>query len=658
MLRDSTLKKAVRKAHKFPSTARRSLIMLMDFAVTLIAIPATLSFTRSVVLNQPITSDMVVIWIGGGLVAHLLFRFNGLYDTLWRFASTQDFFNIIKNCFFLTVLLYASVRACQWINPFLGINEREFLIFFLLEFTLISGPRLLYRYLLDGDRWKVMGGWGKLSPARRALFLGLPEDADLAVRFVRSREFMDTEIVGIIGLDSDLSVGSVQGIPFLGTADRFASIIDEIAESTHMPEVLIVGPNVENETENFVELVRLARKRRMDVTQFRGISAFPQKGGSKLAFSQVDMETLLRRPAVSIQPEELRSICRGQRVLVTGGAGSIGSQIALRALELGAAKVLVIDRSEPAVFALSRRIPEHDLDRFQARVVDICRPELLRPVMRDFRADVIFHAAALKHVPLLEIDWVSAIDVNVMGTLNCAELASEFSASQFVLISSDKAAEPESILGLTKRMAEQIVNTLHAGQSSSKGQTRFHAVRFGNVFASNGSASTVFSDQIEAGGPVTVTDPKMTRYFMILDEAVDLVLLAAANASKRDMKASGIYMLDMGEPIKILDMAENMIRLAGKIPHKEIEIVFTGGRPGEKICEVLVSEGETIIDIGVDRVHALTSAVMSAEQLKSVLRTLDHAVKKEDKKLAVTAMQKSWRNATFSSNIIDLYSSE
>lgn len=633
------------------------MVMVSDLVATLIAIPATLGFAKSVLLKSALTPEAVVIWIGGALFAHLLFRLNGLYNTLWRFASTQDFVNIFKNCVILTLVLYVAIRTAKHLNPFFGMNEREFLIFFLVEFALISGPRLFYRYLQDGDRWKIISGWSRPSPVRRALFLGLAQDADLAVRFLRTREHKDTEIIGIISLEEQWPrAGSVQGIPFLGSVDNFATILDEIAESAAIPDLLIFGPNIENEVQSIAELVRVARKRQIEVLEFRGLSALAKR--SHLVLSKVDMETLLRRPTFSSNVEELRQICHGRRILVTGGAGSIGSQIALRALELGAAKVLVVDRSEPAIFALSRRIPEADRDRFEARIVDICRKEFLRPVMRDFNADVVFHAAALKHVPLLETDWISAIDVNVMGTLNCAELASEFSASQFVLISSDKAAEPESILGLTKRMAEQIVNTLHAGRFDSNGRTRFHAVRFGNVFASNGSAATVFRDQIEAGGPVTVTHPAMTRYFMILDEAVDLVLLAAANASKRDMRASGIYMLDMGEPIRIVDMAENMIRLAGKIPGQDIDIVFTGTRPGEKIHEVLTAEGETIIDIGVERVHAVTSSVMSAEQLKAVLRMLDLAVKKEDKKLAVATMRGSWSKVSLGDNIIGLYPAE
>jgi O-antigen biosynthesis protein WbqV len=525
----------------------------------------------------------------------------------------------------------------------------------MLEFVLVSGPRLLYRWVRDGEIWKQVKGV-KRGSGRRALFVGLTQDVDLVTRFVRLRDVKNTRISGIVSVD-DLAIPghAVSGIPVLGNVRDLATILDELSEQGSTTQLLIMGPNVEHEIVGFADLVRKARKRDIEVVQFRGLGKLADR--PRLVLSEVDMETLLRRPAVSIEREELLPICRGQRIMVTGGAGSIGSQLALRALELGAAKVLVVDRSEAAVFALTRKIPEDKAECFEARVVDICRPELLRPIMREFRADVIFHAAALKHVPLVELDWASAVDVNVMGTLHVAELASEFGASQFVLISSDKAAEPESVLGLTKRKAEQIVNTLHTRETASDRRTRFHAVRFGNVFASNGSVATIFREQIEAGVPLTVTDRDMTRYFMIMDEAVDLVLLAAASASKNAMKTSGIYMLDMGEPIRIVEMAENMIRLAGKTPYEDIDIVFTGIRPGEKMHEVLIAEGEAAVDIGIKGVYALNSGVMSYEQLKSTLAMLEHAVKKEDRAMAVSALRKSWRSVPYQNNVIDLYSS-
>jgi O-antigen biosynthesis protein WbqV len=636
-------------------TWRRRIIMLLDLAMTMAALPAALAFTKSDFLNNSFAAAHLAIWMGACLLAHFLFRANGLYDTLWRFASTQDFFNIIRSCALLTASLYLIATVQRYLNPFIGLNEREFLIFFLLEFALISGPRLIYRYLRDGERWRRMSGFESSSKARRALFVGSAEDADLTARYVRARRAKDLEIVGILKPVGEAESGAmVQGIPVLGTTQGLLTILEEFTEADMGVQALIIGPHTEPVHDGLVDLIRLARKRGVEVLQFSGFS--PMSPASSLTLSKVDMETLLRRPAISLDQEALLSICRGRRILVTGGAGSIGSQIVLRALELGAARVLVFDRSEPSIFALLRRIPAIDRDRVEARVVDICRPELFRPLMRDFRPDVIFHAAALKHVPFLELDWASAIDVNVFGTLHCAEAALDYGVGQFILISSDKAAEPESVLGLTKRMAEQIVNAYHAGEPSRRRSTRFHAVRFGNVFASNGSAAIVFKEQIENGGPVTVTHPEMTRYFMVLQEAVDLVLLAAASAQKNEMRESGIFMLDMGEPVRILEIAENMIRLAGKKPYEEIDIVFTGVRPGEKMHEALVSDGEQVLDIGVSGVYALGSKVMNADQLQASLRTLKHSLDKEDRDLAIGTMRRSWKQSNFPDNVIDLYS--
>ena len=629
------------------------MIMAMDIAMTLISVPLTLQFTNSAVRNQFIPGYMF-IWLTSGLVAHLLFRWGGLYATIWRFASTQDFVNIIKSCVVLTIGLYAYASIHRQFSPFVGLNEREFLVFFLLEFALISGPRLAYRYLRDGDLWARAGRIRAGETVRSALFVGRVEDADVALRLTMSRGFDSPEIIGIVTIGDDENGKILKGVPMLGDVCDFSKIVAQLADSLILPRQLIMAPRAEHDIPDFIGVVRTARSNGMTVRQLRGLSPLSDMAHPLLA--EVDMETLLRRRTISLPREKLMPVCKGFRVLVTGGAGSIGSELALRVLDLGAAKVLVLDRAEPAIHALFQRLPPEYRDRFEARIVDICRPEFVRPVMRAFRPDTIFHAAALKHVPLLEIDWAPAIDVNVFGTLACAELALEVGASQFILISSDKAAEPESILGLTKRMAEHIVGELHERTAVLPNATRFHSVRFGNVFASNGSVATIFSEQIKNGGPVTVTDPAMTRYFMNIGEAVDLVLLAAAEAANGRLQTS-VYMLDMGEPIRIVEMAEKMIQLAGKIPYEDIAIRFTNARPGDKLHESLVSDGETVIDIGVKGVYALLTPTHTETEIATTLTVLKRAIVRDDRELAISTMRASWRSANLASNVVGLFPS-
>jgi O-antigen biosynthesis protein WbqV len=345
-----------------------------------------------------------------------------------------------------------------------------------------------------------------------------------------------------------------------------------------------------------------------------------------------------------------------KRVLVTGGAGSIGRVLVKRALDLGAEAVLVADISEFNIFSLQAGyIAETDLPRVTLRILDIRDERQLSLAVKAFRPDIIFHAAALKHVPLLEENWDAAIKTNVFGTLNCVKVAIENAVSQFVLISSDKAADPRSILGLTKLMAEHITSAMrsrHSTDASGRSSTNLIGVRFGNVFGSDGSVSTIFQAQIDAGGPVTVTDPLMTRYLMTIGEAVDLVIVAAAvPAMERQDVSHGIYMLDMGEPVSIMTVAENMIRLAGKRPYQDIDIVITGKRPGEKLHESLCAPGEQMIDVGAPNIFGLRTRVFSWEDIQAILNGLGAALRDGDKQRARTIMEEfcSFEDGSFPS---------
>jgi O-antigen biosynthesis protein WbqV len=278
-------------------------------------------------------------------------------------------------------------------------------------------------------------------------------------------------------------------------------------------------------------------------------------------------------------------------------------------------------------------------------------------LVSEFKPAIIFHAAALKHVPLLEENWEAAIETNVFGTLACAEIAAECGVPQFLLISSDKAVDPTSVLGVTKRAAEQVVSSLHEAQASSPqpragaanghagvsdlrhSGTKFIAVRFGNVFGSNGSVATIFQAQIEAGGPVTITDRRMTRYFMTVAEAVDLVIMSAADAERRrGADDYAIYMLDMGKPVPILEVAETMIRMAGKSPYTDIPIRFTGIRPGEKLHETLHAENEEVVKLDIAKIFGLRTGVIEWPKIEAALPALVAAMHDRDKAAALAIL--------------------
>lgn len=621
--------------------ARQGIIMFLDVVMVLLAIPISLLLSMSRLSFEPFSLTGLAIWAFVAVASHLLFRFAGFYNTVWRFASTPDFFNIISTCGVLSLGLYLISVGARYVEPFTGINERQFIVFFLVAFTIVSVPRLIYRYLREGAGWRLVQRLAEKRPHKRALFVGTMADADVIIRFTQADSGGDTQVIGIMSTEDDAEVGTrLRGVPIVASLPRLSDVLDDYATGTERIDLLILGRGVENGLEEFAELVRVARRRDIRVVQFSGLSQI-ERGGMPV-LETVDMETILRRATVATDTASIERFISGRRILVTGGAGSIGRTMVKRCLQLGAEEVLVADLSEFGIFKLLDSMDGEDAERLTTRIVDVGDKEQFTRIVRAFGPDIIFHAAALKHVPLLEENWVSAIKTNVFGSLVCAEVAAQCGVGQFVLISSDKAADPRSILGLTKRVAEEVVNAFHfPGKSDG---TMFIAVRFGNVFGSDGSVATIFEKQIRAGGPVTITDPSMTRYMMTIGEAVDLVITAAADAQTHpDRHDCGIYMLDMGEPVAIQAVAETMIRLAGLKPQTDIPIVYTGVRPGEKLHESLVAKGERIVSIDVPSVFGVKTGILRREEIYDALDDLRDAVHGDDKAAAVEIMKNLYR---------------
>ncbi|MBZ9720340.1 polysaccharide biosynthesis protein [Mesorhizobium sp. AD1-1] len=620
---------------------RRAFIMVQDVVMVLVAVALSLILSRSNLSFEAFSNEGLATWAGIVVISHLLFRYSGLYTTVWRFASTPDFFNILKSCAILTFTLYMASLLLRFYRPVAGLNERQFIVFFLVSFTIISAPRLFYRFLRDGASWGILNRKTD-QQAKRALFVGRLGEADLIIRFTRTAQPADYSIAGIMATERGAPLGTrIQGVPVVATMPRLIDVLEDYATGTKSLDLLIFGSGAEHEIEDYSELVRIARHGDINVVQFSGLSELEQHG--KLVLDTVEMETILRRPTVASDIQRIGAFVGGKRVLVTGGAGSIGQTLVRRSLELGAEAVLVADNSEFGIFQLSQYVDEKDHDRLKVRIVDVADRRQITRVVTEFRPDIIFHAAALKHVPLLEENWDSAIQTNIFGTLVCAEVAAKCGVAQFVLISSDKAVDPSSVLGMTKRAAEQIISALHgtpAGETSGRRPaTKFIAVRFGNVFGSNGSVATIFQAQIEAGGPVTITDRRMTRYFMTVAEAVDLVIMSAADAASRQSGDDyAVYMLDMGKPVPILEVAETMIRLSGKSPYKDVAIRFTGIRPGEKLHETLHGEDEELVELGISKIFGLSTDVVEWSDVQVALTALQQSAKNQDKAAALAAL--------------------
>lgn len=621
---------------------RRAIIMIQDIVMVLVSVALSLVLSRSDLSFGVLSPTGLACWASIVVLSHLLFRYCGLYNTVWRFASTPDFFNILKSCATLTVLLYAASLTFRAFQPVIGLNERQFIVFFLVSFTVISAPRLYYRFLRDGASWRILSRGADNELVKQALFVGRLGEADVIIRFTRTAEPAEYAIAGIMAIENGAPLGTrIQGVPVVAIRPRLVEVLEEYAKGTQSLDMLIFGNGAEREIEEYSELVRVARHSGIAVVQFSGFSELGQ--GGKLVLDAVEMETILRRSTVPSDIERIGAFVGGKRVLVTGGAGSIGRILVKRSLELGAEAVLVADISEFGIFQLDQYIDEKDHDRLKSRIIDVTDRRQMTRVVSEFKPDIIFHAAALKHVPLLEENWESAIQTNIFGTLVCAEVAAKCGVPQFLLISSDKAVDPTSVLGMTKRAAEQIVSSLHETHETEpnghRSGTKFIAVRFGNVFGSNGSVATIFQAQIEAGGPVTITDRRMTRYFMTVAEAVDLVIMAAADAETRQGKDDyAIYMLDMGKPVPILEVAETMIRMAGKSPYTDIPIRFTGIRPGEKLHEVLHGENEEVVALDISKIFGLSTDVVDWSRVQAALTALQAAMCDQDKASALAVL--------------------
>ncbi len=357
-------------------------------------------------------------------------------------------------------------------------------------------------------------------------------------------------------------------------------------------------------------------------------------GGEALRLAPVNVEDLLLRPGVKIDYRRLENLVKDKSIIVTGGGGSIGAEICDRIVTFGAARLLVIENSEPALHAVLEALATKGAAaKIEGRLADIRDRDRIFRLMTNFRPDIVFHAAALKHVPLLERDWGEGVKTNVFGSVNVADAAVAAGATAMVMISTDKAIEPVSVLGASKRFAEMYCQALDSdlarrGIGQGRGM-RLLAVRFGNVLASNGSVVPKFKAQIDAGGPVTVTHRDMVRYFMTIREACDLVVTAASHGLEN--RGVSVYVLNMGQPVKIVDLAERMIKLSGLEPGRDIEIVFTGVRPGERLHEILFAREEPTAPVGIEGIVAARPVSPSLDAMRGWLVALEQGLAREDR---------------------------
>jgi FlaA1/EpsC-like NDP-sugar epimerase len=554
-------------------------------------------------LRLPSFYEAYVEWQTIGIVVGLklaVFIVFGFYNRWWRYVSTRDMWGAARGVIAASVLVYLAFIFV----PISGVRMPRTIpildLVFLLAFVATS--RMLARTVMERPSPGRLVARGK-----EVIVVGAGDAGQLVLRELLRNRALGYTPIGLVDDDPRKRNMRLHGVRVLGTSDDLPRILRE----NRPDEVLIAIPSASGEE----------RRRIVESAQSAGVAVKTLPGIHELIAGDLDLagqirpvqvEDVLGREPVEVDLHLVASYLDGQTVLLTGAGGSIGAELARQISRLGPARIILVDNSEAALFEIERELVDERGYTAAAPVLgDVRDREKMRRLFEKYRPTVVFHAAAYKHVPLLEANPLECVRNNVVATRVIAEVAVEFQVGRFVLVSSDKATNPKNLMGQSKAVCEWIVEAYGAREDVA---TRFVAVRFGNVLGSSGSVIPIFRKQIERGGPVTVTHPEMTRFFMTIPEAASLVVQAGA------MDDGRVFVLDMGEPVKIVDLARNMIRLSGK---EEIPVTFVGVRPGEKLHEELWNDGESVVGTAHPKIMAATRDPVDPVWLEEELNELE-----------------------------------
>jgi len=622
----------------FKLTPRQILIMLNDLVATAAAVVLTFLVRFDDVRFYAKLPGLEVFLPAFLIYAGVIYFIFGLHKNKWRFTSLPDLYNIFR----AVTVLAVSLLALDYVLLSPDIYGRFFfgkitiLLYWFLQMALLAGSRVAYRYFHYSRTLQR----AKVRDATPTLILGRAADAEVLLRAIESGAVTKLWPAGVLSPSENDRGQSIRGIPVLGGLDDLEGVVGDMANRGSPVTRLVLTPSALAPEARPEAILTRARRLGLNLSQLPSLDA----DGPAVQLAPVSVEDLLLRPSVKIDYRRLEDFVQGKSVVVTGGGGSIGAEICERLVVFGAARLLVIENSEPALHTVCEALATRESNvEITGRLADVRDRTRIMSLISRFRPDIVFHAAALKHVPLLETDWDEGIKTNVFGSINVADAAVEAGAEAMVMISTDKAIEPVSVLGATKRLAEMYCEALNnecaRRATGGKHSTRLISVRFGNVLASNGSVVPKFKAQIEAGGPVTVTHPDMVRYFMTIREACDLVITAATHALGPVSGDVSVYVLNMGQPVKIVDLAERIIRLSGLEPDRDIEITFTGIRPGERLHEILFAREEETADIGIEGIVAARPVQPSLQSIRDWVARLEQGLARNERAVIYDALR-------------------
>ena len=552
----------------------------LAFPVLAAAFPVALAIRYDAFAGRLTLQSLLVLTLFGGLVKTASFHAFGVFRIRTRHLSLEDLLVLLEATLFASVaFVLIAATAPHTLLPSTSIARSVWLIDWGVTWVACCGIQVLRRLISERVRSK-RGEHGR----RRALIVGTELVGEVMLHAVRRAAHSPFQLVGFISVP-DNSLASVPTGTTIGGM-QVVGVLDQACRTAvrlGAPELIVTAGDLSGR--QLRSLTEEAAAAGLNVTV---LPSYPQllSGQVSMQPRAVEIEDLLQRDPVQLDDSRLAEWLGGRRVLVTGSSGSIGSEVCRQLLRFEPEEIILVDQNETGQFFLERELQQIRGDRstrLLPTIADVRDAERMEAVFDQRRPEIVFHAAAYKHVPLMESNGGEAVRVNVIGTKRLADLADRFGCESFVMVSTDKAVRPTSRMGATKRVAELYVQALAARSSC-----RFVTVRFGNVLGSNGSVVPIFRQQIARGGPVTVTHPEMTRFFMTIPEAAQLIIQAGGQG-----RGSEIFVLDMGEPVRVLDLARDMIRLSGLQEGEDIEIAFTGSRPGEKLYEELYTDGES-----------------------------------------------------------------
>ena len=584
---------------------RQGLLVVSDIMVLIVGFIISVSAIGSSLYlgEEKLTSLIILI-----LVCVTVFIALGNYKTLWNTSVDKEIMMILISVLISTSICFIVDGIMGYIYPI-----TFYIITALITHVGMCTIRILYRTMRKAVLYFRVNQ--NVEKSTKVLIIGAGSAGKLILREMFENPQLNMCPVGIIDDNINKLGKTYYNVAVVGTTDE----IEQIAKNLNIDEIIFTIAKIDNVRKR--EIIQICKKTKCKVKTIPGICELIDGRVSIKSIRDVNIEDLLGRESIKIKDPEVVNFIKNKKVLVTGAGGSIGSELSRQIGNLNPKELILVDIYENNVYAIQQELLRkyHNLN-LKVLIASVRDKKRMDEIFNTYKPEIVFHAAAHKHVPLMEDSPCEAIKNNVFGTLNTAKISAKYNVERFVLISTDKAVNPTNIMGATKRCCEMIVQMLNKNS-----ETEFVAVRFGNVLGSNGSVIPLFKKQIEEGGPVTVTHPKITRFFMTIPEAVSLVLEAGAIA-----KGGEIFVLNMGEPVKILDLAENLIKLSGFEPNVDIKIEITGLRPGEKLYEEILMDEEGLTSTKKDKIYIGQPIEVNQLEFFDKLNSLKNAVELED----------------------------